>query len=295
MTEKYIEDLMGEVDANVRELIDVFRFTLKYKVLFRGSGIEFSGLREYVPQQDDATKIDWKASLRSKKLYVKQYEEERELDAYILLDTSSSMLFGTQEKLKSEYASVVVGAIAYAAIESGDNVGFGMFSDRIITSLQPSGDSSQYYKILRLVVDPRFYGSTCNLEGALSYVVNCIEGKTILFIISDFIGIGDNWKDSLKMACGKFTTVIGIMIRDIRDSYLPKGIGKMRFSDPFSDDMLTVNVDKIADKFEKQARQEEAGIENEFRDGGAGFVKVYTAETFVRPLVDYLQLKETGI
>ncbi len=287
---EYIEKLMQEVDKNVRELVDVFRFLLRYKVLFRGTGIEFAGLREYVLGEDDASRIDWKASLRSKRLYVKQYEEERELDVYILLDTSVSMLFGTQEKLKSEYAAVVAGTLAYAAIESGDNVGFGMFSDKVLVSLPPVGDISQYYNILRLTVDPRFYGGGCNINETLSYTVNSIEEKTVLFIISDFIGIGDEWEDSLKMACGKFNTVFGIMIRDIRDSTLPEGVGNMRFSDPFSDKVLVVNVDKIRKDFERFTKKQESRIEKIFIESGAGFVKVYTHEPFVKPIARYLQL-----
>ncbi|OYT39649.1 MAG: hypothetical protein B6U86_05030 [Candidatus Altiarchaeales archaeon ex4484_43] len=54
----YIEELMNEIDANVRELVDIFRFLLKYQILFKGTGIEFAGLREYVPEQDDASKIE---------------------------------------------------------------------------------------------------------------------------------------------------------------------------------------------------------------------------------------------
>jgi uncharacterized protein (DUF58 family) len=288
----YIEDLMNEIDVNVRELVDVFRFLLKYQILFKGSGIEFAGLREYVPGQDDATKIDWKASLRSKKLYVKQFEDERDLDVYILLDVSNSMLFGTQEKLKSEYAAVVGGAIAYSAVESGDNVGFAMFGDDVRIALDPVGDISQYYKILRCMVDPGYYGGGCDLGGSLSYLINIVAERTILFIISDFIGIGKGWEDSLKMMAGKLDKVVGIMIRDVRDSFLPRGIGNMRLSDPFSDKVLTVNLDKVGGEFEKLARKQEEKIENEFRDGGMGFVKIYTTEPFVKPLVNYLELTE---
>ncbi|HEX55221.1 MAG TPA: DUF58 domain-containing protein [Candidatus Altiarchaeales archaeon] len=289
---RYIDKLVEEIDANVREIIDTFRLILKYQILFRGSGIEFAGLREYVPEQDDATKIDWKASLRAKKLYVKQFEDERDLDVYILLDVSNSMLLGTQEKLKSEYAAVVAGTLAYAAVESGDNVGFAMFNDDIIIALDPVGDISQYYKILRLIVDPRNYGGNCDLGKSLSYLINMVADRTILFIISDFIGIGDGWEDALKMIGGKLDRVLGIMIRDIRDTFMPPGMGCMRFSDPFSDNVLSVNTDKIREKFEKLAKEQETKVESEFRNSGLGFVKIYTTKPFVKPLISQLELTE---
>lgn len=289
---RYIERLMEEIDANVRELIDTFRFILKYQILFKGSGVEFAGLREYVPEQDDASKIDWKASLRSKKLYVKQFEDERDLDVYILLDVSNSMLFGTQEKLKSEYAAVITGTLAYAAVESGDNVGFAMFNDTITVALDPVGDITQYYKILRLVADPRNYGGGCDLSRSLSYLINIVADRTILFIISDFIGVGRGWEDSLKMIGGKLDRVLGIMVRDVRDSFMPKGMGYMKFEDPFSGRVMTVNTDEIREEFEKLTADQEAWIENEFKDTGLGFVKAYTNEPFVRPLISNLELTE---
>jgi uncharacterized protein (DUF58 family) len=288
----YADDLMREVDVNVRELVDVFRFILKYQVLFKGTGVEFAGLREYVPGQDDATKIDWKASLRSKKLYIKQFEDERDLDVYILLDVSNSMLFGTQDKLKSEYSAVVAGSLAYSAVESGDNVGFAMFGDDVRMALDPVGDISQYYKILRCLVDRQYYGGNCNLADSLSYLINIIAERTILFIISDFIGIGAGWEDALKMMAGKLDKVVGLMVRDVRDSRLPKGIGTMRLSDPFSENVLTVNTDKVSEEFENLAKTQEDKIESEFRGGGMGFVKIYTNEPFVKPLVNYLELAE---
>lgn len=290
--EAYIKGLMEEVDANVQEIINAFRFSLKYRVLFRGGGIEFAGLREYVPEEDDASRIDWKASLRSGRLYVRQYEEERDLDIYILLDASSSMVCGTQNKLKSEYAAVVAGTIAHAAIETGDKVGFGMFSDRVIVSLTPVGDLTQYYRILKLVVDPRHYGGVCDLDQALSYTLNSLGNRTTLFIISDFIGLGSGWKDSLKMISGKLDRIMGIMVRDLRDSYLPEGIGNMKFADPFSEETVIVNTDKLRDRYNKIAREQERMVEEEFRQSNAGFVKVHTTEPFVKSLVKYLELSE---
>jgi len=289
--EEYIEELMMQIDTHVRQLVDVFRFVLKYRILFRGSGVEFASLREYVPGQDDAIRIDWKASLRANKLYIRQYEEERDLDVYILLDSSSSMLLGTQEKLKSEYAAIVCGAIAYAAIESGDNVGFGMFNDKILFSLEPAGDMTQYYKILRHVVDPQYYGGKCNLGESLNYLINVLQSRTILFIISDFIGLDKNWSDSLKMMGGKLDRIIGIMSRDIRDSKLPENLGYMKFKDPFSDKMMTVDVDNIRDEYNYLAEKQEKNIENEFQGVGLGFVKVYTTEPFVEPLIRYLTIE----
>ncbi len=288
----YLDELMIEVDANVRELVDTFRFLLKYIILFSSSGVEFAGLREYVPGHDDATRIDWKASLRTNKMYVKQFEDERDLDVYILLDTSSSMLFGTQEKLKSEYATVVAGTLAYSAVESGDNIGFAMFNDNIHSVLDPLGDISQYYKILQLAVDPKNYGGGCGLTKALSNLVNILDNRTVLFIISDFIGIDKGWDDALRMMAGKIDMVMGLMVRDVRDSFIPEGVGKIRLSDPFSDKILTIDLDKTGEEFNRLAREQERKIEQVFLNGGMSLIKMYTNEPFVKPLVRHIELMD---
>ena len=287
-----LKQLMNEIDIDVKKLIETFRFLLKYRILFKGTGIEFAGLREYVPGQDDAIRIDWKASLRSKTLYVKQYEEERDLDVYVLVDASSSMLFGTQNKLKSEYAAVIAGAVTFAGIDTGDNVGFGMFNNGMKVSLEPTKDTSQYYKVLKMLVNPMFYGGICDLNSALLYLLNTLSDRSILFIISDFIGIGEEWKDALKMVCGKLDRVLGIMVRDIRDEKLPKGTGYIRVAEPFTGKVKSVDLDKVRIRFERLAKEQEQMVINEFQSSKAGIFKVYTTEPFVKQLIKYIELSE---
>ena len=287
-----VDELMDEVDSHVKRLIETFEFLLKYKILFRGTGIEFAGLKEYAPGQDDASKIDWKASLRTQRLYVKQYEEERDLDIVVALDSSASMVFGTQDKLKSEYASIVAGCLAFAGIETGDNVGFVMFNDKLVEFLEQNQDLAQYYHILSLMVNPDNWGNKCNMSKAIEIMTNNLRSKTALFIISDFIDLDEKWSDALKMAAAKFDRVIGIMIRDVRERYWPTGVGYIRFSSPYENRVKTVNVDKKREEFEKEAEKQEKMIERAFLESKAGFVKIYTNQEFVDPLVKYLEISE---
>ena len=166
-----------------------------------------------------------------------------------------------------------------------------MFSDEMKVSIPPVGDITQYYLILRHLVDPRLYGGGSNFEGALSFILNSINDKTALFIVSDFIGMGSSWVDQFKAVCGKLDGVFGIMVRDIAEAKLPEGIGNMRLSDPFDEgNVLTANLDKIRKEFDKEAARQEQAIEREFTNAGAGFVKVYTNEPFAKPIVKYMQL-----
>jgi uncharacterized protein (DUF58 family) len=286
-----LEGLMNEINAEVERLIDAFMFLLKYRILFRGGGVEFAGLKDYVPGEDDATRIDWKSSLKSQKIYVKMFEEERDLDIFVLLDTCSSMLFGTQQKLKSEYAAVAAGVIARAAVETGDNVGFAVYSDEPRHFLEPSNDESQYYHILKVMVMEDVYGGKCNLEKALDFVVNNVRERTVLFIISDFLGLEEGWDDSLKMARGKFNDVYAVMVRDMRDEVLPEGSGNFRLEDPCSGEVMVVNLDKVRKEYERLAKEQCEMVESVCRDSNVGFVKVFTTEPFVKGLVQTMELR----
>jgi len=286
-----MKELMYEVDSKVRRLSDVFSFLLTYQILFRGTGLEFAQLKEYVPGEDDATRIDWKASLRTGKVYIKQYEEERELDILVLLDICSSMGFGTQERIKREFAGIMAGAIISAGIEIGDNVGFCMYSDKIKKFLEPSNDETQYYRSLELIVDESLYGGKCDLDKALRFVLNNVRENTILFLISDFIGVGTEWEDSLKMVSGKLNDVMGLMVRDLRDEFLPKGSGNFRFMDPYSNRTVIVDLDKAKEQYEKIAKEQSDHVMHVFRRSNAGFVKVFTHEPFVKALIKELTIR----
>ncbi|EHK02367.1 von Willebrand factor type A [Candidatus Haloredivivus sp. G17] len=186
------DDLTTKVDTEVKKVADTFMFALKYAEEFQASGIEFSDLRQY-QTSDDASRIDWKNSASTQDLYVKEYEEEKDMDVFIILDASDSMMFGTADKMKSEYAAIVSAAIAYASTDAGINVGFGIYADNEMTML-PEGGQVQYQKILLEVTNFDNYGGEFNLEHALNSVIGQIKENTAIFIISDFLDAKGDWK-----------------------------------------------------------------------------------------------------
>ncbi|MFH1127671.1 MAG: DUF58 domain-containing protein [archaeon] len=294
-----MRNLMLEIDMNVRKLVSTVRFILKYKVIFRGRGIEFEGLREY-SSTDDASLIDWKVSRRvstTKKvenLYIRVYEEERDLSLFVLLDTSGTMVFGTGDKLKSEYASVLAGTLIYTAIEVGDKAGMGMFSDKLHKVLLPSKASDQYYRILKELSKPTNYGGKCDLYNAIRIATAALDRKSILFIISDFIGVGYDWEDILKGAAAKFDGVLGIMLLDVRDSFIPKDLGNFRMSDPLTGSVTEVDLDRYRERYQIEAEAHEKKIESLFTQSHAGFIKCYTNESFTKPLLKWFNMWSMG-
>ncbi|MFP4229860.1 MAG: DUF58 domain-containing protein [Candidatus Nanohaloarchaea archaeon] len=278
------EDLTTKVDTEVKKVADTFMFALKYKEQFQASGIEFSDLRQY-QTSDDASRIDWKNSAKSQDLYVKEYEEEKDMDVFIMLDGSDSMMFGTTDKMKSEYAGIISAAIAYASTDAGINVGFGIYADNEMTML-PEGGQVQYQKILTEVTNFDNYGGEFNLEHALNSVIGQIKDNTAIFIVSDFIDVEGDWKSKMLVASKKFRHVMNVMVKDLRDYKLPEN-GNMRFEKASGGDQTVVNTGKIKEEFEAQARKDEEEVINKAEAAGASMIKVDTRKKFSAKFAEY--------
>lgn len=282
------DDVSTEIDTEVKRVSDLFRFMLKYKRQFQASGIEFSDLREYMVT-DDASRIDWKNSASTQDLYVKEYEEEKDMDTFVILDVSDTMLFGTAEKIKAEYAAIIGAALAYASIDAGINVGFGMFGDDKMT-ITPNGGQAQYQKVLNEIAKFDNYGGTFNLEDALETTLGNIKENTAVFVISDFLEVEGDWKSKMQVSSMKFRHVLTIMTRDLRDYKLPES-GNFRFEHPGTGEQLVANTDKIREEYEKEAKKREGKIHDMVSGAGAGMIKVDTRDSFSAKFAQYYDEK----
>ncbi len=278
------DDIVTEMDAEVKRVADLFQFLLKYQRHFQPSGIEFSDLRQYLPT-DDASRIDWKKSAGKPDLYVKEFEEEVDMDTYIVLDISDSMLFGSADQVKAEYAGIIAGAMAYASVDAGINVGLGMYADgsRVVT---PDGGMVQYRSILRELTDYTNYGGEFHLENTLADVNGQIKENTAVFLISDFIDTRGDWMAELTISSEKFRHVMGIMVRDRLDYELPDA-GTVRFQAPNGSGQLTVDTAAVAEDYAEAARQQEAKMERRLKGAGASFLKLDTRDEFAARFASY--------
>jgi len=278
------EQVIKEVDQEVKRVADLFRFILKYKRQFQPAGIEFSDLREYMPS-DDASRIDWKASARTNDLYVKEYEVEQDTDTFILLDASDTMTFGTAEKLKSEYAAVMAATLAYASVDNGLNVGLGMYGDdsQIMT---PEKGETQYQAILTQVTKQENYGGTFDLKQALEDVMGRIKSNTTIFVISDFIESGEDWMGNMKLANSNFRHMLCCMVRDRRDYKLPES-GNIRFESPDGSMEMVANTNSIKEEFNQEAEKQEQQIKKLIKSAGPNFLKIDTRDSFAAEMASY--------
>lgn len=277
-----IKSLVKKLDITTKTMANK-NLMGNYKTSFKGTGLEFEDFRKYTPE-DDASLIDWKVSVKANDLLIKNFVEERSLNIFFLLDVSNSMLFGSINKLKCQYAAEVVASIGYAIMTSDDNIGFGMFNKDIINKSYPLPGEKQYYKILSQLVDLNLYGGEYDLGASLKSITPFLQNGSILIIVSDFIGLKENWSTYLKWVCKKFD-VIGIMIKDPRDRELPTGVGDVVISSPYSEEKITIKPEMLKEEYEAHVKQEEKDIKTMFENNQADFLLLTTDKSFVIPII----------
>ncbi len=252
-----------------------------YKSVFKGRGLEFEGFRDYTIG-DDAISIDWKASKRANKLLVREFIEERNLDVFFLIDVSSNMLTSSTKKLKSEYSAELISTIAYSVLGAGDKVGFALFSKSLVKESVLSNKKSQFYTLIESLINSENYSNYFNFSEALKYISDNLRKGTLVFIVSDFIA-PFGWEDDLKLASQKFD-IIGIMIRDQRDLTLPDSKGLVVLMDPYTQERLVVEPNKLRRTYELEVKNQIDYIKKQFIESNSDFLTLVTDKDFLDPL-----------
>ena len=165
----------------------------------RGQSLEFSQHREYVPG-DDLRQVDWKVFARSDKYYVKQYEDETNLTAMILLDQSESMDYRSHPAglSKLEYAQLIACSLAYLITAQQDSVGLATFTDQIHGWLRPSGNPSQLEDAVRLLEQPRTGSTKSDIPNVLNELIGRLRPHLIV-LLSDLLDDPDAVQQGLKV------------------------------------------------------------------------------------------------
>ncbi|MBT3405515.1 DUF58 domain-containing protein [archaeon] len=279
---------LQKLDLVVNGLVNT-KFMGNYASAFKGQGLEFSDFRSYSPS-DDAGVIDWVASNRSRKLLVKEYVEERNLNVHFVVDVSSKMLLGSTKKLKAEYAAELVSSFSNTILRAGDFVGLTMFSDKVIKNILPTNGMKQFHIISEALSNLSFYGGENNFSEVFAYALKFFDEGSLVIIISDFVNT-KNIADALKYTSKKFD-LIGIMVRDPIDISLPDGMGQVMVEDPATGERLLISPRKLKSNYSRFAKKQVADLKKEFKIKGADFLELYTNKSFVEELVSFFHKRK---
>ncbi len=262
-----------------------------YQSVFKGKGIIFESYRQYT-DSDDASEIDWKATVRSGKPMVKEYIQERNLDVFFLIDASYTMVFGSQKRLKHEYAAEMVASMAFAILERGDSVGVGLFTDKLNGFLMPERGIVQYRRILKQLTKPENYDGPCRFEVAVKECLQRLRPQTLLILISDGVQLDGNWLVPLKVANKKFEIVI-MLVRDPRDDELPSGVGQVMVQNPYNEKQFLVDTGNVASDYERYSKEVLQNNLKMFMHSGIADVPVIRTDTeFAKHVIKFFERRK---
>ena len=254
----------------------------EYESVFKGRGMEFSEVREYVPG-DDIRTIDWNVTARSQHVFVKKYTEERELTVIFVVDASRSLQFGTSEKLKSTIAAEIAGLLAFSAIKNNDKVGLLINTDRIEKYLPPKKGKSNVLRVVREILYFKPTAKQTNLRIALEHLYRILTRSAVIFVISDFLDSG--YEKALKILHQKHD-LIAIQITDEREQKLsPCGLMELEDAETGETILINTNDSKFRNQYVKVANRRQEQLDFLFKLTGIDAIKIVGGASYVKPLI----------
>jgi uncharacterized protein (DUF58 family) len=202
-------------------------FAGQYQSVFKGRGIEFYEVREYIPG-DEIRFIDWNVTARTGRPFIKKFIEERELTVMIILDMSASSFFGSTTQFKSRLAAKISSVLALAAVKNNDKVGFIAFTDKIEKFIPPRKGLRHVLRIVREALCFKPQGSGTDINLALDYLNRVMTRRTVTFVISDFFA--PDFKKTLSVA-NKRHDIVAVTVSDPAEGALPDA-GLIKLFDP---------------------------------------------------------------
>lgn len=276
------------IEIRTKKLVNDL-FSGEYHSTFKGQGIEFEEVREYVPG-DDIRLIDWNVTARAGHPFIKKFKEERELSVVLLVDASSSGRFGTKERFKSETAAELCALLAFSAIKNNDKVGMIIFTDTIERFVPPKKGRGHVLRLIRDILYFKPKGTGTNITGALEYFNRVIKRKSVVFLISDFLSEG--YIKPLQIASKKHD-IIAVKITDPRETKF-ENVGLLELEDVETGEVFVIDTGSSAFRKEFAARSNEdlTNIQRSFRMIDLDFIPVRTDESYITPLIKFFKKRE---
>ena len=229
-----------------------------YRTLIRGQGTDFRDLREYEPG-DDVRHVDWNVTARMDALYVREYTEDRELTAWLLLDRSPSMGFGPVDRTKEQLLRDFTTTIARLLIRSGNRVGALVYDNDVSRTIPPRQGRNQVLLLLRDLLRPvPANGAVTDLRRLLERAARVIKRRSLVVLVSDFIS-EPGWERALTRLNARHE-VVAVRLFDPREYELPDA-GLIAVQDAETGEQLL--VDSSDPEFRRRLRKagEERAIE----------------------------------
>jgi uncharacterized protein (DUF58 family) len=270
-------------------------FAGQYHSVFKGRGMDFEEVREYVPG-DEVRSIDWNVTARTGRPFVKKFTEERELTILLLVDVSASERFGSRTQSKRELAAEVASVLAFSAIRNRDKVGLILFTDEVEQYIPPQKGRSHVLRVIReiLFFTPKSRGT--DVARAIEFATRVRRRRAVAFVVSDFLVPGgraarDALKRTLELAARRHD-VVALAVSDPRERELP-AVGWVSFEDAESGEILELDTRSAAvrQRFVEANEARRAAMLQALRAARVDTLELDTAEPYLPAMLRFFRLR----
>lgn len=215
------------------------RMAGQYHSVFKGAGIAFSEVREYMPG-DDIRFIDWNVSARMNEPYVKLFTEEREMTVLLLVDMSASGRFGSRQQEKRELAAELAAILAFSAIRNNDRVGLIIFTDEVERFVPPKKGKKHVLRVISEILSYEPRSPRTNLGEGLDFLGRIARRRAVAFLVSDFLAPPAQYERALRVASRRHD-LVPVTVTDPLEEALPP-VGLIELEDPETGEVVVFDT-----------------------------------------------------
>ncbi len=299
----------------------------EYRSSFRGRGMEFEEVREYLPG-DEIRSIDWNVTARTGTPYIKRYREERELVVMLVVDVSPSSEFGTVNRLKRDIANELCAVLSFSAINNNDKVGLILFSDIIEKFVPPRKGKTHVLRVIRellystdeykeetsekqnifsrswkglkdffISLKPHSKSKTnkkrTDISTALDFLNRVTKKRSVVFLVSDFMDKG--YAEKLRLTNKKHDLVCAV-VEDPLERELPDGLPSLiELEDAETGNIVEVDFgsERVRKDYRSYINRKRKERDNIFTQSSIDSIYIDTGKDYIQELMKFFKMRET--
>lgn len=262
-------------------------FAGQYHSTFKGRGMEFDEVREYVPG-DDIRSIDWNVTARTGAPHIKKFIEEREMTVMLVVDVSASNLFGSGKQMKRDLAAEVAAVLAFSAIRNNDRIGLILFAEEVEKYIPPKKGTRHVLRLVREMLGHEPQGKGTRIAPALDYLNHVSTRKNVTFLISDFM-FSDAYQRLLKITARRHD-FISVIIGDKREVAWPN-IGLVTWHDAETGEQVLVDTSSrmVREQLALEQTRRANEIDEVHRKAGIDTIRLFAGEPYDKEFIKFFR------
>jgi uncharacterized protein (DUF58 family) len=293
---KTILGRMRQLEIRTRRLVNN-ALAGQYHSVFKGRGMDFDEVREYVPG-DEVRTIDWNVTARSGHAFVKKFTEERELTILLMVDVSASGNFGSAARTKRELAAELAAVLAFSAIRNSDKVSLILFTDKVELFIPPKKGRRHVLRVAREILYFQPRGRGTDTVRALDFANHILHRRAIAFLISDFQSSDDPAQAlaALRRAMRQTSRrhdLVALHIQDARERSLPD-VGLLAIEDAETGEVIEIDTGDagVRARFEAEVNDRAQQLVRGFRAEGIDTLELDTGAPYLPALQRFFKSRE---